>query len=173
VLIVPVAATIAGCAALHSWPPFRASAQVVKPHAGGDRTVDLDSAHVTEELVALHNQVRAAEKLGRLEVNKNLQAAAEAHARDMAARHKMTHAGSDGSTPSSRILYRGYRMRRCGENIAFGPRTCEAAMKGWMNSPKHKTNVLGNFTQIGAGYAIARDGTPFWCVTFGLPARRK
>jgi uncharacterized protein YkwD len=46
-------------------------------------------------------------------------------------------------------------------------------MKGWMNSPTHKANILGSFTQIGAAYATASDGTPFWCVTFGLPARRK
>jgi hypothetical protein len=32
---------------------------------------------------------------------------------------------------------------------------------------------LGSFSQIGAARAIAQDGTPSWCVTFGLPGRRK
>lgn len=108
-----------------------------------------------------------------LEPSKKLQAAAEVHVRDMAARHKMAHEGSDGSTPSQRVEHQGYRLRRCGENVAFGVQTCDAVMKGWMNSPPHKKNILGNFSQIGAAYATAADGTPFWCVTFGLPTRRK
>ena len=134
--------------------------------------VKLDPARVTEELIVLNNRIRAEAKLHSLEPNKKLQAAAEEHVRDMAAHHKMTHDGSDGSTPSSRIIAAGYRMRRCGENVAFGIKTCEAVMKGWMNSPTHKVNILGNFTQIGAAYATATDGTPFWCVTFGSPRRR-
>jgi uncharacterized protein YkwD len=89
----------------------------------------------------------------------------------MADRKKMTHAGSDGSTPSSRITARGYRMKRSGENIAFGQRTVEAVMDRWMKSPGHRRNILGNFTEIGAACAIAADGTLYWCVSFGLPVR--
>ena len=126
-----------------------------------------------EELVVLHNRLRAGAKLHSLEPNKKLQAAAEEHARDMASRHKMTHEGSDGSSPSERIIGQGYRMRRSGENVAFGPRSCEAVMKGWMNSPPHKANILAEFPQIGAAYATAPDGTRYWCVNFGLPARPK
>ncbi len=168
-----LAAAAAGCASLDPWPRQRAGAQAAKPDAAHDRVSALDPARATEELVLLHNRLRAGAKLHSLEPNKKLQAAAEAHVRDMAARHKMTHKGSDGSTPSSRISDQGYRLRRCGENVAFGPKSCQAVMEGWMNSPSHKSNILGNFTQIGAAYATALDGTPFWCVTFGLPARRK
>ncbi len=121
----------------------------------------------------MHNRLRSDAKLHSLELSKKLQAAAEEHVKDMADRHKMTHDGSDGSTSSSRIAGHGYRFRRCGENVAYGARTCEAVMKGWMKSPPHKANILGSFSQIGAAYATAADGTPFWCVTFGLPARRK
>ncbi len=45
-------------------------------------------------------------------------------------------------------------------------------MKGWMESPPHKRNILGSFSQIGVAYATAEDGKRYWCVTFGLPARR-
>jgi uncharacterized protein YkwD len=173
VVIVPLALAVAGAAALGSWPSPCAGGQNVKPGSEANRGNLLDPEQVTEELLALHNRIRSTENLGRLEMSKKLQAAAQEHARDMADRHKMTHTGSDGSTPSSRISDQGYRMRRCAENIAFGPKTCEAVVKGWMNSPKHRANVLGNFTQIGAACAIAPDGTPFWCVTFGFPTRRK
>jgi uncharacterized protein YkwD len=168
-----LAGVVAGCASLDPWSLKRAGAPVARLETDDHRPPTLDPARVTEDLVVLHNRVRAKSKLHSLEQSKKLQAAAEAHVRDMAARHKMTHEGSDGSTPSRRISNQGYRLRRCGENVAFGVKTCEAVMKGWMNSPPHKANILGNFTQIGAAYATAADGTPFWCVTFGLPARRK
>ena len=168
-----LAAALAGCAALDPWPLKGGGAPVARREADDHRPPVLDPARVTEELVVLHNRVRAGAKLHSLEPSKKLQAAAEEHVRDMAARHKMTHEGSDGTTPAARISNQGYRLRRCGENVAFGVKTCEAVMKGWMKSPPHKANILGNFSQIGAAYAIAADGTPFWCVTFGLPARRK
>jgi len=37
-----------------------------------------------------------------------------------------------------------------------------------MGSPSLKANVLGNFDQVGVGYATARDETPSWCILFGL-----
>jgi uncharacterized protein YkwD len=40
-----------------------------------------------------------------------------------------------------------------------------------MKSPPHKRNILGNFSEIGAACATASDGTLYWCVSFGLPAR--
>ncbi len=33
-------------------------------------------------------------------------------------------------------------------------------------------DILGGFSQVGLGYATDKDGTPYWCVTFGLPASR-
>jgi uncharacterized protein YkwD len=168
-----LAAAVAGCGWFGPWPGKVTLAQPEHRTSDGDRPAALDPARAIEELVSSHNRLRAEVKLHSLEPNRKLQAAAEAHTRDMAARHKMTHEGRDGSTPTSRISDQGYRPRRCAENIAFGPKTCETVMKGWMNSPPHKANILGSFSQIGAAYATAADGTPFWCVTFGLPARRK
>ena len=170
---VLLVAIVAGCAALDPWPPRGAA--VPQPDVGvpKDPARALDLAKVIEELIVLHNRSRAEGKLASLSASKKLQSAAEGHASDMAARHKMTHTGSDGSTPSSRISASGYRIKRCGENIACGLTTPEEVMKGWMKSPPHKANILGNFSQIGAGCAIAEDGTPFWCVTFGLPARQE
>src|SRR5687767_2846426 len=49
-----------------------------------------------------------------------LDAVAVAHARDMAARGGMRHAGTDGSTPGERATRAGYRWRVVGENVARG-----------------------------------------------------
>ncbi|RUR12193.1 hypothetical protein ELY15_05865 [Legionella sp. km772] len=43
-----------------------------------------------------------------------------------------------------------------GENIAFGYRTAQEVVKGWLSSPGHRGNILGNYNFMGIG--IARDG---------------
>ena len=41
----------------------------------------------------------------------------------------------------------------CGENVAYGFRTPEAVVEGWMNSEGHRANILNEkFTYIGIGY---------------------
>ena len=85
---------------------------------------------------------------------------------------KMTHKGSDGSSSIHRIVAKGYNYRRAGENVAAGYFTVDGLMKGWMDSPPHKRNILGSFSQIGVACATGENGKRYWCVTFGLPARR-
>jgi uncharacterized protein YkwD len=56
------------------------------------------------------------------------------------------------------------------ENIAGGYETPEAAVRGWMNSPGHRRNILSPmFTEIGVG--IATGGGKFgiyWTQNFGV-----
>jgi uncharacterized protein YkwD len=135
-----------------------------------DEAFELTAA--CDEVVRSHNRLRAEAKLPALAVSSKLQAAAERHARDMAARDRMTHKGGDGSNPIERIKATGYPYRRAGENIAAGRLTIERLMKGWMSSPHHKRNILGSFSQIGVACATGESGKRYWCVTFGLPIRR-
>jgi uncharacterized protein YkwD len=123
-------------------------------------------------VIEAHNRIRAEHKLPSLAVSPKLRSAAMAHARDMAERHKMSHKGSDGSNPFDRIGRVGYDYRRAGENVAAGYFSTERLMKGWMDSPPHKKNILGSFSQIGVACATGDDGKRYWCVTFGLPARQ-
>jgi uncharacterized protein YkwD len=122
------------------------------------------------KLVEAHNRIRAEAKVKKLTFNRKLTAAAQAHAEDMATRRKMTHTGGDGSSSSERIKARGYRYFRTGENVAFGNMSVDRLMKGWMDSPSHKRNILGGFSDIGVGCAVDEAGKRYWCVTFGLPS---
>jgi uncharacterized protein YkwD len=131
-----------------------------------------DPTTACDEVLKAHNRERAGAKLPALAKSTRLQAAALRHAKDMAAHGKMTHKGTDGTSPPDRIKAERYRYRRAGENIAAGSFTIDALMKGWMESPPHKRNILGSFSQIGVAYATAENGKRYWCVTFGLPARR-
>src|SRR5438105_5298071 len=164
------AAIVAGCASAPPRPDPPSLHQTDAPPP--EERPEPDLASLRAQVVEAHNRIRTQAKLPTLEVSERLQAAAEAHARDMAARRKMTHTGSRGSRPPDRIKAQGYPYRRAGENIAAGQYTVDRLMKGWMDSPPHKRNILGGFSQIGVGCAIAQDGKRYWCVTFGLPLRR-
>lgn len=122
------------------------------------------------QIVEAHNSLRAAAKLKKLTSNRKLTVAAQAHADDMATRRRMTHTGGDGSSSSERIKAQGYRYFRTGENIAAGYFTVDKLMKGWMDSPSHRRNILGGFSEIGVGCAVGEDAKRYWCVTFGLPS---
>jgi uncharacterized protein YkwD len=141
--------------------PDRSPAKPIAPE-------ELEELRAT--VIEAHNRIRTEAKLKKLTVNRKLTAAAQAHAEDMAARRKMTHTGGDGSSSSERVKARGYRYFRTGENIAAGYFTVDRLMKGWMDSPGHKRNILGGFSEIGVGCAVDEAGKRYWCVTFGLPS---
>ncbi len=121
------------------------------------------------QVVEGHNKERAKQGLGPLSVETHLTEAAQVHARDMAEHQEMTHDGSDGSTGAERVSRTGYHYLLTGENVAHGYRTSAEVMRGWMDSPPHKKNILADFSEIGVAVAYAEDGRPFWCVEFGKP----
>jgi uncharacterized protein YkwD len=124
---------------------------------------------VITDLVEVHNRERAQAGLSPLKIAPKLTEAAQLHANDMAQRGKLTHRGSNGTTPAQRVEQQGYLYRKTGENVAHGQPTPALVMQAWMHSPPHRRNILGNFTEIGAARILSKDGTPYWCVVFGLP----
>jgi uncharacterized protein YkwD len=126
-------------------------------------------AATLDDLLATHNKVRAEEKKPPLKLNPLLTAAAAGHARDMAEHDKLTHDGSDGSEPKTRIKRSGYHYRDIGENVASGQETVGDVMRAWIGSPPHRENILGDFTEMGGAVAKGPDGRNYWCVDFGRP----
>jgi uncharacterized protein YkwD len=153
-----------GCIA---WVPRPRASRA--PSIADDRR---DPALDLARLVAAHNRARARAGLTSLAVSESLTEAAQRHADDMAAHRRMAHRGSDGSSPFRRMERQGYRHERAGENVAYGQRTPEEVMNAWLNSPGHRRNILGKYSEIGAAYATDEGGIPYWCVTFGTPLMR-
>ncbi|GIV83622.1 MAG: hypothetical protein KatS3mg052_0629 [Candidatus Roseilinea sp.] len=81
-------------------------------------------------LLELYNQARIANGVPPLAYSFVLQAAAQAHAEDCAARGAGSHIGSDGSRASQRIARAGYAGRVTGENWAFA-RSADQAFEMW------------------------------------------
>jgi uncharacterized protein YkwD len=124
---------------------------------------------VIAQLVEAHNKERAKENLPPLKLEAKLSEAALIHAKDMAEHELMGHDGSDGSTPRQRVVNAGYHFLSTGENVARGYGDVAGAMQGWMESPPHRKNILGDFSEIGAARVDGKDGKPYWCAEFGKP----
>ena len=119
----------------------------------------------TARVVELVNDERSKAGCKPLTVNAKLTKAAQAHSKDMADHRNMSHTGSNGSSPDDRIKAAGYDWNSYGENVAYGYSTPESVMKGWMDSPGHKRNILDcSYKEIGVGLAQPGD---YWTQDFG------
>lgn len=124
------------------------------------------------QVLDLTNQERAKAGCGPLRTNNSLIQAAEAHAADMVAKHYFAHDSLDGRSPFDRMKAAGFRGGAMAENIAVGYTSAASVVKGWMNSPGHRANILNcSYTMIGIGYdsgQVKPDwGNGSWVQDFG------
>jgi uncharacterized protein YkwD len=132
-----------------------------------------DLAAVRAAMLARVNRERRAAGVLSLDLNPQLDRAAQSHAVDMLRRSYFDHRGLDGSTTLDRVLAAGYPARSVGENIAEGQFTVDEVVDGWLASPGHRRNLLDKrFRELGLGLALgaARPGQPnrvIWVQNFG------
>ncbi|KAF3463768.1 CAP domain-containing protein [Streptomyces sp. Tu 3180] len=120
------------------------------------------------EVVGLTNRERTRAGLPPLSRDPLLAAAAQAHSADMVARDFYSHTAPDGSRPWDRAAAAGSARRTIGENIACGQRSPAEVVRGWMNSPGHRANILKpDFTHIGVGLAGGGRAGTYWTQLFG------
>ena len=134
------------------------------------------SFELIKQVVKLTNNERAKAGLQPLKLNDRLVDAAQDHSDDMAKDDFFSHTGVDGSSVSDRVKASGYQYSTTGENIAAGQTTAAAVVRGWMNSPGHRANILNpNYTEIGVGYEYLQNDTGsvnynhYWTQVFGTP----
>jgi len=108
--------------------------------------------------------------VGGVQLNSQLNAAAQGHAEDMAENVFLEHEGSDESSPGQRAARAGY-AGSVGENIARGYESAEGVVAGWVDSDGHCNNLMnGGFTEMGVGYAVSpTTDERFWAQLFGRP----
>jgi uncharacterized protein YkwD/stress response protein SCP2 len=125
-------------------------------------------ARTAAEVVALTNAERARAGLRPLADDPVLARAAQAHSDDMVARAFYSHTAPDGSEPWDRAAAAGSTRRTIGENIACGQRSPAEVVRGWMDSPGHRANILKpGFTHIGIGFAGGGSAGTYWTQLFG------
>jgi len=76
------------------------------------------------------------------------------HAEDMAEHDYFEHEDSRGRSPAQQVRASGYLEKLVGENIAYGPKSIDEAVKGWLGSPDHCENIMDpRFAEMGIAYA--------------------
>jgi uncharacterized protein YkwD len=111
-----------------------------------------------QAIVCLLNAERAKHGLVALRHHPLLELASQRHSDDMVRRKYYEHETPDGVDPQMRMSAVGYSPRWTGENLYTGTgseATPVRALKGWMESPGHRANILRpEFTEVGVGIAF-------------------
>ena len=132
--------------------------------------VPANSGAMQAELIDHLNAERRARGLSPVRLSASLDKAAQGHACDNANRMSISHVSSDGSHLQTRLRRAGYAYRTAAENTGRGFASGARAVQWWMNSPKHKHNILiGQVRDVGVG--IAMSGSPdsrlHWIIVMG------
>jgi len=79
------------------------------------------------------------------------------HADDMAKHNYFEHEDLSGHSPADRVRAVGYQEKLVGENIAYGPKSPEEVVQGWLDSPGHCENIMDpRFAEMGIAYAAGQ-----------------
>lgn len=135
----------------------------------GTKSVAVDKVAYENQVVALTNAQRRSHGCGALRNDSRLAQAARAHSTDMVRQGYFSHTGANGSDFVAREISAGYPRRGpSAENIAWGYRTPQDVVTGWMNSPGHRANILNcGSVAVGVGLAYTAGGSAYWTQDFG------
>jgi uncharacterized protein YkwD len=91
----------------------------------------------------------------------------------MAAHNYFEHEDLSGHSPADRVRAVGYQEKLVGENIAYGPKSVEEVVQGWLDSPGHCQNIMDpRFAEMGIAFAngqsLSRHGF-YWVQLFAEP----
>jgi len=125
---------------------------------------------IRAELLSLTNAERAAQGLAALQADPRLDEAAQEQACRMADRERLTHRGSWFAGLGRRLRREDYRYAMAVENIGEGHRDAPEVIRGWMESPGHRVNMLAA-QAVDAGYGVARgeNGRLHWSMVAAAP----
>ncbi len=118
-----------------------------------------------QQIVDLVNAERT--KVGLVPLTLDIQLSAAAQIRAEEQYTLFSHSRPNGSAYRTVLDENGISYMGCGENVAYGFRSPQAVMEGWMNSEGHKANILQEkFTHIGIGYYVGPNGYHYWSQLF-------
>ena len=119
------------------------------------------------EINRLINVQRTTHGCAALTTDAKLTTAARGHSAYMAQTGTFSHTGRSNSNFVARSKAAGY-AKPSAENIAWGYRTANQVVDGWMKSPGHRTNILNCKSKtVGVGAVYSANGTPYYTQDFG------
>lgn len=117
-------------------------------HSHVDNT-STESGVSQPEVVSMTNTYRQTKSLQPLRESELLNASACHKADDMIARDYWSHDAPDGTKPWVFFQKVGYGYQKAGENLAYGFTSARSTVDGWINSPTHEANLVGDYTELG------------------------
>ena len=120
----------------------------------------------TDEFMTLVNDHRRSLGLRSLVHHDDLGEIARTHSTNMASgKVAFGHSGFSSRCSEGRNALGGGNW--CGENVAAGQKTPQAAFSSWMNSSGHRANIESSkATHTGLGYAKNSSGKYYWTQIF-------
>ena len=110
-------------------------------------------SNIEQQVLTLTNQERAKGGLKALATDSALMDSARAKSADMSKNNYFSHTSPTLGSPFDQMKARGIQYKAAAENIAMGQQTAAEVVKGWMESPGHRANIMnGTYTHIGIGY---------------------
>jgi uncharacterized protein YkwD len=94
------------------------------------------------------------------------------HAADMAEHDYFEHEDLSGRSPAQRVRASGYQEKLVGENIAYGPKSIDEVVQGWLDSPGHCENIMDpRFGEMGVAYAPGQQSRRglYWVQLLAAP----
>ena len=125
-----------------------------KPAASAPATQQSGSvSSIEQQVLTLTNQERAKGGLKPLATDAAVMNTARAKSADMSKNNYFSHTSPTLGSPFDQMKAKGIQYKAAAENIAMGQKTAAEVVKGWMESPGHRANIMnGNYTHIGIGY---------------------
>lgn len=149
----------------HYWPylplaivTFGLASVLFITHMRASQVLGSSEGLGASSLLTATNSARQAQHEPQLAENTLLSRAAQAKANDMVQRNYWSHTTPDGKQPWSFIDKTGYKYQVVGENLAYGFSNSDEVIRGWLNSPSHRENLLsGDYRDVGFGIASSKD----------------
>ncbi len=123
------------------------------------------TATISREILFYVNQFRQSKGLPLLRANSYISSVALGHSRDMLTGKSPF--GHDGFRQRiDRISGKLGRLHVAAENVASGPMGAREVVDGWLHSPGHRRNIIGDFELTGIGVAEAANGMIYFTQIF-------
>ena len=139
-----------------------------KPLPVAYRITGREEAEIPGRVLGQINALRANVGAAPMVENPMLDAAAKAHARDMAAQNRAWHFGSDGSSPLDRVRRQGYAGKLIGENISETYENEITTLNAWMQNRDTRDIIMDpRATELGMGWYQEPSGKIWWVMVTG------
>ncbi|WP_419418958.1 CAP domain-containing protein [Legionella sp. D16C41] len=135
----------------------QAHAQTISPIAS--------NTQMQKDILRYINQYRSKHSLSPLQLDESISKEATLHSQNMAA-HRVPF-GHQGFSTRIKHLYSVIKGARAGaENVAYNYKTAKIVTDGWIKSPGHRKNIMGNYNLTGIGIAYDKEGKIYYTQLF-------